>query len=270
MTERGRRREPRVLCLHAKAPALGQAQWLHRLTALGPSRPEGPARPLKAALDRGTGRSPVPTAQPSPAWASPGSAAAEQSSRGLQRPGAHASEAPRRPQALLPSCCGRRERNEALPACLGPAAAPAGPSLHPSPSPSQGARGGGPLPPVRTSAQSTSVGRSPSLRGLPAGAILLCSATLGSSTLGQGHLEPRRKKGLPPGCHCSSPASTSAGLACPQAVVSLFPSTGPGLRGVLSSSHGPLLPSHTQVLGSAKQVQATEWPQRGLWSATST
>lgn len=160
-TERGCRRGPRVLCLHARAPALGQAQWLHCLPALGPSRPEGPACPLKAVLDRGAGRSPVRTAQPSPTWASPGSAVAEQSSCCLQQPGAHASEAPRQPQALLPSCYGRWGAGNGGPFCMprGAVAAPAGLSLeayscrasspglslHLSPGPWPGSKGRRPL-----------------------------------------------------------------------------------------------------------------------------
>lgn len=145
-------------------------------------------------------------------------------------------------------------------------------SRHPSPSPWPRSRGGGPPPRVRSSAKSTSVGSSPSLRGLTAGAVLLCSAPVGSTTAWPRPFWAQKKEGpvpwLPllfPGLH-----QLQALPVCRLYSASLFPFVGPGLRGVSSSSHGPLLPSHTQVLGSAKQVEATEWPQRGLWSATST
>lgn len=61
----------------------GRAQWLHRPPTLGPRGLGGPTWPLKAALNRGTGRSPAPTTRPSPAWAFPGSAV-EQGSGCLQ------------------------------------------------------------------------------------------------------------------------------------------------------------------------------------------
>lgn len=99
-----------------------------------------------------------------------------------------------------------------------------------------------------------------------------CSRALGHSGLCKGWAEAtraRRKKGLPPAPLLSlrpvpvqaslsqSSHRPSAGLSHP--ALSL---RGPGLGGVPASSL--LLPSPIQVLGSAKQVQDTEWPQKAL------
>lgn len=99
---------------------VGQAQWLHCLPTRGPSCPGGPAG-LWSRPSTWTGRHLVPTAQPSPAWAPPGSAV-EQSSGCLQSvPHPRPSVAPHaQPHALLPSCCGiwGTGETEALSACL--------------------------------------------------------------------------------------------------------------------------------------------------------
>lgn len=73
-------------CLHAGPPAPCQARGVHCPPALGPNHPGRPARPLKAAPNRGTGRSLVPTAWPHPAWASPGSAAVSRLSLPPEQP----------------------------------------------------------------------------------------------------------------------------------------------------------------------------------------
>lgn len=144
---------------------LGRAQWLHCPPTWGPELSRRACWPLESSLHTGTGRHPVPTAQPSPAWAPQGSAV-EQSSGCLQSGPQHTrpSVAPRaQPHALLPSCCGiwGTGETEALSACLRRLLLPpSGLSLgglvlqgieprseiHPSPVPDQGVRGGGPSP----------------------------------------------------------------------------------------------------------------------------
>lgn len=107
---------------------------------------------------------PIPTARPSPAQASPGSAVVEQSSGCLRSgPPAHPSGAPHAIPGATALEFGGTGETEALFACLGGLLPPAvrslgglvlqgtqprpePPSLRPSPAPGQGVRGGGPSP----------------------------------------------------------------------------------------------------------------------------
>lgn len=104
------------------------------------------------------------------------------------------------------------------------------------------------------------MGRRPSLRGLPAG---LFSSAQSQKVLaaGPGPPEPGRD-GLPLAT-AALPASRRqalAGLPPLQALASQpFPIRGArAVRGLSLFPQHPLLPSHVQVLGAAKQVQAAE------------
>lgn len=217
-------------------------------------------------LDGGTGRSPVPTAQPGPAWLSLESAV-EQGS------GCPQSGPPRPPQwlpsptpgaaALLLWKLGNRNRG---PFCM-PQEAVAAPSWPEPPSlpqpQAQGVRGGGPSPMCMHLCQERLCGQETQPVG-PDGWAVLRSATVGST---MAWLRPARaqKEEPAPGATALPPWPPGAGLPLSRAwPASLLPGPLQALAIRSFPLHGPLLPSHIQVLGSAKQVQATEQPQRGL------
>lgn len=146
------------------------------------------------------------------------------------------------------------------------------------PSLAQGVKGEvAPHPRACTSARSTSVAGGPACGARRLGALLSHSASMGctGAWLMPSQAQEEGPCPCPAGRHCfpslaARPASVLMGPLQALAIQP-FPLRGArARRGVSSSFHGPLLPSHIQGLGSAKQVQATQWPQRGLQSATST
>ena len=282
----------RTMCAR-QTPPPGQAQRPHCPPAQGPSRPGGPTRPLKAALNRGTGRSLVPTAWPHPAWASLGSAAVERGSGCLQSgplvglccsdlmdhspPRLPLNDSHAQPQAPLPFCFGIRgmEEMEALSACLRrPWLPPAGlshgglvlqgtrpqPEPHPQATPGPGRTR--PLTHVHAPLLEHLRARSPSLRGLTAGAVLALGHSRPCRGLAEAtpSLRGRRAVPRPPPllpslphplqCRPSSSTGPSAGLA-----LSPLPFLAPGLREVCSS-HRPLAPlTHTSSWPSKSRPQ---------------
>lgn len=146
---------------------------------------------------------------------------------------------------------------------------PEPPALRPSPAPGQGVRGGGPSPMCMHLCQEHVWAETQPTRPDGWG----CSNVLSHSGIWRSGWAQRRK-GLPLAATALPPGlrQALAGLPPLQALVRQpFPLRGArAARGlILLPQHPPAL-SHTQVLGSAKQVQATEWAQQGLRSATST
>lgn len=179
--------------------------------------------------------------------------------------------------AALPVGSGEQEK-QALPASSGgcPRCLPVGPSLQgttPRPEPpSSPALAHGVREAARTLVHAplsgAPLGRTPSLWGLTAGAVLLRSATVGSAKAGPRPPEPKGG-GPAPSATALPPACAGAGLpqpVCSRVLCGLEPSSPfpswARAGGVPASSL--LLPSPIQVLGSAKQVQDTEWPQKAL------
>lgn len=233
-----------TMCAH-QTPPPGQAQQPRCPPTQGPSRPGGPTRPQKAALNRGMGRSLVPTAWPHPAWASLGSAAVEQGSDCLQSgplvglccsdlmdhnpPRLPLNDSRAQPQAPLPFCFGIRgtEEMEALSACLRrPWLPPAGlshgglvlqgtrpqPEPHPPATPGPGRKR--PLTRVHAPLLEHLRARSPSLWGLTARATLALGHSGPCRGLAEATPSLRGRRACPSPCHCCPPSPTpsSAGL----------------------------------------------------------